>query len=1102
MPTPTPEELLQKINRLEEELAQQTEKTEQTLEQSRRAAEFAMHAYRVDHYGFIWVWDIDAKDYKKTNMRVMNPVIADKALQSRHIADNAVEGRHMQDNAVTTEKIGDGEVKSRNIAPEAITTDKIEDKAITTPKIAPKAVTRDKLDDHAVPELLSLIDEFVDAVRNQVKNYKPITIHGDVKNAPDEEDLTSVGGLLKLKDRSGLYGYGMRILRKEKTFASQVTQTRCIYVVQYDFDLDGSSVTMPADSIILFYGGRITNGTLVGSKTHGLGEAASGAFGIMLCSALYYDYGNYTLEGDCTDETSRNLQAQIDTLNGDSSTSGSVAKAVADAKTELIGGATSNGNTLKKMEDRTAILEAAVGFNGSVDQRIAAAVNVEKTRAKGAESILDGRVNTLEEAVGTGGSIDSRISSAVNAAKSEIKGTATSACDTLGEAEALIGANTTAIVNEATARANAVSVEASRAQAAEELLQEQYNALTQSDIVIGTLPASGTKNLIYRVPGTNSYSDYMWNGTQFVKMAEYDNAIDDEPTPGSDNMLKSGGAAKFYGTYKYNNQGFIDAVTDKKGRVLLGFYKNGDVIISGMDLKYWKDALNRIEMLTDSAGKILSYRTKDGTLVEHGIKSQALSTEDINLGEKGKEYIRNLSGGAASSDVLTDPDDWEIPQNNSNKLAVVRSDGMTRLTWIPKKDVPTLNGNVRQAGNLVHGIPYGATYEEDKCVGFDVSIETFMTAVNNQYSLLYTERCGKESLSSSIWGKTYHGINGYTGPYFGSVCSEFTSYCLGLNSKTYTGDLKGFNRNASMGKVHPISSQGVRVGDIYYKNGHCTLIKAVKRNEVGTVVAIIVAEQNGTTYETLYTAGEFDEMIATDMESRPPVVIYRDISLERGTDISTFDGDNYQYNNDICTFAGDKACFRENELIVINYNLENNPSHDWTAIELYKNDALLAVYQISDIDQAELPEGQRGHAIKFADGLPYGRYKARLTNSSSFSDYTSFDVIQTNVNVSGIQNEGFIDCGNVLDVSFSSMNARPIAIKLSMYSGSIQRAFYNFADYEITNGRAVIDVNYFIEQQKDREGGIKPNTLYGVRIVFETAYGRVTNKDINIKFNY
>jgi len=251
---------------------------------------------------------------------IITQKIEDGAVTTPKIHDSAVTTEKIEDEAVTTPKIHDSAITTPKIPDGAIITEKIEDEAITTPKIAPKAVTRDKLDDHAVPELLSLMDEFVSAVRNQVKNYKPITIRGDVKNAPDEEDLTSVEGLLKLKDRSGLYGYGMRILRKEKTFASQVTQTRCIYVVQYDFDLDGSSVTMPADSIILFAGGRITNGTLVGSKTHGLGEAASGAFGIMLCSALYYDYGNYTLEGDCTDETSRNLQAQIDAIVSDKAT--------------------------------------------------------------------------------------------------------------------------------------------------------------------------------------------------------------------------------------------------------------------------------------------------------------------------------------------------------------------------------------------------------------------------------------------------------------------------------------------------------------------------------------------------------------------------------------------------------------------------------------------------------------------------------------------------------------------------------------------------------------------------------------------------------------
>lgn len=76
-------------------------------------------------------------------------------------------------------------------------------------------------------------------------------------------------------------------------------------------------------------------------------------------------------------------------------------------------------------------------------------------------------------------------------------------------------------------------------------LQQLYNDLQQSKPVpVTALPETGQQQgVIYRLAGTTSYADYMWDGTQFVKMAEYDNAIDDIPTEGSDNLVKSGGIA-------------------------------------------------------------------------------------------------------------------------------------------------------------------------------------------------------------------------------------------------------------------------------------------------------------------------------------------------------------------------------------------------------------------------------------------------------------------------------------------------------------------------------------------------------------------------------
>lgn len=73
-------------------------------------------------------------------------------------------------------------------------------------------------------------------------------------------------------------------------------------------------------------------------------------------------------------------------------------------------------------------------------------------------------------------------------------------------------------------------------------LQQAYAALTQSDVeVVASLPASGQPNTIYRVVGVSDYSDYMWDGTTWVLMATYNNAIDQEPTEGSPNLVTSGG---------------------------------------------------------------------------------------------------------------------------------------------------------------------------------------------------------------------------------------------------------------------------------------------------------------------------------------------------------------------------------------------------------------------------------------------------------------------------------------------------------------------------------------------------------------------------------
>lgn len=84
----------------------------------------------------------------------------------------------------------------------------------------------------------------------------------------DEEDITrNADGKLQFKDRAYGDGMGYVILRKDKSFAEQVTETNTIYEVRYDFDLGGELKEIPANCVLKFNGGQISNGILNGSNT-------------------------------------------------------------------------------------------------------------------------------------------------------------------------------------------------------------------------------------------------------------------------------------------------------------------------------------------------------------------------------------------------------------------------------------------------------------------------------------------------------------------------------------------------------------------------------------------------------------------------------------------------------------------------------------------------------------------------------------------------------------------------------------------------------------------------------------------------------------------
>ncbi len=58
--------------------------------------------------------------------------------------------------------------------------------------------------------------------------------------------------------------YKTFILRDNTSFADQVTEPNTKYVIKWDFNLNGETVTVPKNCIIEFDGGILKNGTIIG----------------------------------------------------------------------------------------------------------------------------------------------------------------------------------------------------------------------------------------------------------------------------------------------------------------------------------------------------------------------------------------------------------------------------------------------------------------------------------------------------------------------------------------------------------------------------------------------------------------------------------------------------------------------------------------------------------------------------------------------------------------------------------------------------------------------------------------------------------------------
>lgn len=195
-------------------------------------------------------------------------------------------------------------------------------------------------------------------------------------------------------------------------------------------------------------------------------------------------------------------------------------------------------------------------------------------------------------------------------------------------------------------------------------------------------------------------------------------------------------------------------------------------------------------------------------------------------------------------------------QGNWQERAAEQARILSQVKWTPvAESMPNRQGGFFDKGKEYTGVPYSSVRSEGRYIGFDISLRTFLAAVENPNSVLYTENLrGKVSNAAA---------------FYGAVCSSYTSYALQCGIWEVS---RRHGPEVSQGimRVEPQSAQTAQVGDVIYtphltatSGSHVEIVTAVEKGQAGHVTSVRVEESRPpTTKTTNRSAASFDAHLA------------------------------------------------------------------------------------------------------------------------------------------------------------------------------------------------------------------------------------------------
>lgn len=404
------------------------------------------------------------------------------------------------------------------------------------------------------------------------------------------------------------------------------------------------------------------------------------------------------------------------------------------------------------------------------------------------------------------------------------------------------------------------------------------------------------------------------------------------------------------------------------------------------------------------------------------------------------EFTVLESGGLPEESLFIDRADYtEPPEDVLSNDVLLRAYQMATIEWTPVNRIPYRNGIYYEPGTPVQGIPYSSVKEINTYLFQDVSYHTFMTAVHNPRSVMYTEDISKPP---------YHGLN--CAPYYGAVCSSSVMYALGFSIPYYVKQIK------DLPYIHKLETQSIdslKVCDVILKAGHVQMIFNTEY-QADTLYRITTFESSGmSAHIETYSKSKFKKMWVSE-----GYVGYRYENINYSQEPVVFSAlAPIEYNDDLCPSKGDRAVYRTDDEIVIDIFNER-----YDTIVLVKEDRIIREESIT---------GDR-HSYSNLDS---GIYSVYLQKGSEKSEPVSFEAVETDVSYSLVEDRQIV-------IRFNSSAKADYAALCTVTGESI---YYSISDLER-------ELGYIKLPRMTR------NEFCFCKVVFEGKYGRIINTPIRI----